>query len=163
MLVSEATERVRAVLALSSTSLAARQCPYGPDLTGCCGNGTKGGPSGVRFLLRYPSTVNICQEFGFPQRALFGKTREKLLGGAEMGSKRMGNKSKCHHATFSLSSLQAIPYLRAKNDLKIENFLPTQFFPIIASRAPGTSFVTLCVSRLSLGTSTEAVPVSRSS
>ena len=40
----------------------------------------------------------------------------------------MGNKSQCHHETFYLSSLQVIPYLRAKNDLRMENY----FFPIIA-------------------------------
>ena len=45
----------------------------------------------------------------------------------------MGNKSQCHHETFYLSSLQVIPYLRAKNDLKMENyFFPIHFFPIIA-------------------------------
>ena len=45
----------------------------------------------------------------------------------------MGNKSQCHHETFYLSSLQVIPYLRARNDLKMENyFFPIHFFPIIA-------------------------------
>ena len=45
----------------------------------------------------------------------------------------MGNKSQCHHETFYLSSLQVIPYLRAKNDVNMEKyFFPIHFFPIIA-------------------------------